>query len=83
MHIVMAPKTILEIAQRERRHFGGLIQTYESGITRGIRINECKGYYLLWNSIISQGGQNLTQAQQNELDDAVSSGEYDDLLGVQ
>lgn len=74
----MSPTTsqILRLADEHIRHYRRLIS--KSGM--GVRAAECKTLLHLWENVKEKGGQNLSPQQMDELRDAVTSGDYDDIL---
>lgn len=87
----VTPDQLVEIAEEHMNRFRGLIKAAEEG-REGIRVGECEMYLRIWMSIDQKArekGKNkskdpafdwLSLEEQNEVTDAVTSGDYDDIL---
>ena len=70
-----SPKNILRLAMIHIQRFKHRIEIAHRGFT-GIRLVECERYLKLWESIRDKGTwEKLTEAERNEVADAIFSGE--------
>lgn len=68
---------VIIVADRHINRFRSMIEAASKGANR-IKVNECKYYLNIWESIKSKGGHNLTNTEHYELRDAVVDGEFDE-----
>jgi hypothetical protein len=62
------------------------IKMYERRIAHPsppVNVEQCQYYLRIWQSIKEKGGENLIPVERGEILDAIDSGEYDRLLGIQ
>lgn len=67
---------ILQIAEKHIVRFTRWLEAP----SQGVRVEECKTYLKLWQNVKAKGGENLSKAEISELQDALDSGDYDDLI---
>jgi hypothetical protein len=67
---------LITLSDMHIRRYENLLRSSSSYV----RKSECKQYAEIWRSIKVKNGQGLTTAERNEVYDAITSGEYDDLL---
>lgn len=72
----VTPEQIVKIADKHITWYQNLIA---KGGT-GVRVAECRQYLTIWHGTKAKGGKGLSREQLGELHDAISSGEYDDIL---
>lgn len=72
----ITPEQIVKIADKHIAWFQGLIDNKSPHAN----VIECKAFLSLWQGTKAKGGKNLSMEQLGELHDAISSGEYDDIL---
>lgn len=62
-------------------HFRALIRRGYDG-DKSVRMGECLRYVILWRSIQTKAYKGLTDREIGEIRDALTSGDYDELLGI-
>jgi len=68
---------IVALAKAHITRFEGMIA---SG-SQNVRVGECNHYLRIWQEVERKGDiRELTDEEQNEVDDAIYSGDYDELL---
>lgn len=70
------PENLTVLSDMHIRRYENLLRSSSSYV----RKSECKQYAEIWRSIKIKNGQDLTTAERNEVYDAITSGEYDELL---
>lgn len=83
----LTPKQILMLAARHELRFSTLLEKARAEETpervkRTINVGDCLHYKSVWGSIKAKGGvwKDMSSQERGEVIDAVSSGEFDDLL---
>lgn len=81
------PDKIVRVAEKHITMYTHRIRlgTEERDSIRGRSINvpDCKKYLVIWESIKTKGGQNLSREELNEVEDAYDSGDYDNIFTEQ
>ena len=79
--IKLADGALVALAEAHIVQFSNMLTRARYDDT-GIRTHECMNYLKIWNSIKRKAGKNLTEDELREVSDAMYSGEYDDVLGI-
>lgn len=84
----LSARTILTLASMHVKRFETLIHNAKEG-ARGINQGDCEHYLVIWQALqrralkalISQAGHVcMTEDERDELQDAIDSGDYDDVI---
>ena len=74
--MTITTEQIAKIADEHIKHFQELIR---KGAT-GVRVAECKNYLRIWECIRLKLGRDMGHEEWDELNDAITSGDYDHIL---
>ncbi len=72
----ISPDNLSILSEQHIRRYEKMLASHSSYV----RKSECKQYAAIWRSIRDKKGQELTSVERNEVYEAITSGEYDDLL---
>lgn len=74
--MTITPEQVCKIADKHITMYLNRIKSK----ARHVNIVECQMYLSIWQGVKAKGGKELTHQELGELLDAISSGEFDDIL---